>query len=185
MSEWFETLDGLHARLWSLLVRGVRDRRAPARHVVLATLGADGWPEARTVVLRGAMPEEARLEVHTDLHSTKVASLAHLPRATVQVWHPGDRLQIRARVDVTVLSGAAVAETWARVPDPSRQSYGVTPPPGTPIDDALAYRKVPDHGSFAVLRCDIRSLDALHLGEVHRRAAFDRADGWAGRWLSP
>ena len=185
MSEWFGTLEGIHARLWETLQTGVAVPTAPARHVVFATQGNDGWPEARTVVLRAANRRSAELEVHTDLHSGKVSSLAALPRAALQVWDPQDRLQIRVQAEVTVHSGAEVAAVWAKVPDPSRQSYGVTPAPGEPIPQALAYTKEPDAATFAVLRCQIRAIDAVHLGERHRRARFLRADGWAGQWLSP
>jgi pyridoxamine 5'-phosphate oxidase len=185
MNDWFETLDGLHTRVWDRLVRGVGDKKAPARHVVLATQSADGWPEARTVVLRHANREEGVLEVHTDLNSDKVASLRHLPRATIQVWDSVQHLQIRAQAEVQIASGAEVAAIWARVPDPSRQSYGVIPAPGQPIPDALAYVNTPDPATFAVLRCRILAIDALYLGDRHRRARFLRADGWAGQWLSP
>jgi pyridoxamine 5'-phosphate oxidase len=78
-----------------------------------------------------------------------------------------------------------VAPIWARVPDPSRQSYGVTPPPGTPIADALAYAKTPDPASFAVLRLTVQEADLLHLGDVHRRAKFTRTGAWAGQWIAP
>ncbi|SMY07005.1 pyridoxamine 5'-phosphate oxidase family protein [Flavimaricola marinus] len=185
MSDWFETLDGIHRRVWATLVDGVADRAAPARHVVLATQGPDGWPEARTVVLRGARPEEAVLEVHTDLHSDKIASLRKLPRAALHVWDAEQQLQVRVQADVQIASGPDVAEIWAKVPDPSRQSYGVTPAPGQPIADALAYAKVPDPATFAVLRCRVYTIDAVHLGADHRRARFVRDGDWAGQWLSP
>jgi len=89
------------------------------------------------------------------------------------------------QAEVTILTGAAVAEAWARVPDPSRQSYGTRPAPGTPIAVALEYDKPADPASFAVLRCAVQAMDIVHLGPQHRRARFDRADGWAGQWLAP
>lgn len=183
MSEWFETLEGVHAHVWARLAAGVADRTAPAREVVLATTSPTGWPEARTVVLRGAAA--GVLEVHTDLHSAKVASLRADPRAALHVWDAGAALQIRIEARVSIHSGAEVADTWARVPDPSRQSYGVTPPPGQPIADALAYVKKPDAATFAVLRCAVEAIDAVHLGSQHRRARFERLGGWAGQWLAP
>ena len=95
-------------------------------------------------------------------------------------------LSLAEAVDIPViLSGGAVAATWARVPDPSRQSYGTSPAPGTPIAEALAYAKPADPDSFAVLRCAVQAMDIVHLGPQHRRARFDRADGWAGQWLAP
>jgi pyridoxamine 5'-phosphate oxidase len=185
MSEWFETLPGLWTGLWDCLAEGVARRDAPARHVVLATVGLDGGPEARTVVLRGADADAGVIEFHTDLHSAKVAELRRDGRAAVVVWDGERRLQVRLSVSVTELQGDAAAAIWEQVPDPSRQSYGVVPAPGTPIAGALDYEKCADRATFAVLLCELRRVDLVHLGEVHRRAGFARADGWAGRWLVP
>lgn len=185
MSEWFETLPGLWTGMWDCLAEGVVRRDAPARHVVLATQAPDGWPAARTVVLRGADAGMGIVEVHTDLHSAKVDELRRDGRAAILVWDSERRLQARLSVLVTVSAGAAVADIWARVPDPSRQSYGVVPAPGTPIADALAYEKRADGATFAVLRCVLDRVDLVHLGEVHRRAGYQRDSGWTGRWLVP
>jgi len=182
---WAASLEGLFAQVWQRLVRGVADRRAPARHPTFATVSPNGWPEARTVVLRAADKAAAMLDIHTDLHSAKVASLSANTRAALHIWEASAHLQIRLAVSVTILSGDAVAAMWAKVPDPSRQSYGTRPPPGTPIADALAYDKPADPASFAVLRCAVLAMDVVHLGPQHRRAAFGRADGWAGQWLAP
>jgi hypothetical protein len=185
MTDWFTTQDGLWAQMWDCLADGVARRDAPARHPTFATISPAGWPEARTVVLRGADRAACTVTVHTDLHSAKVASLRQTPRAALHVWDAAHRLQIRLSTTVTIRAGAEVAGIWARVPDPSRQSYGVIPPPGTPIDAGLAYEKRPDPATFAVLDCAIAAVDLVHLGEEHRRARFSAVTDWSGQWLSP
>ena len=185
MSDWFETLNGIHTRVWQSLGRGVADRLHPARHPTLATISPDGWPEARTVVLRSADPVAAMLTAHTDLHSAKVASLRATPRAALHVWMPKDRLQLRLNCFVSMRHGADVADIWAKVPDLSRQSYGITPAPGTPISSDLGYVKAPDAATFTVLGFTVMHIDAVHLGDMHRRAGFQRGDDWAGQWLVP
>lgn len=182
---WAADLASLHAQVWTRLMRGVHDRHAPARHPTLATIGTDGTPQARTVVLRAADKPGATLDIHTDLHSAKVAELRAAPRAALHVWDPSPHLQVRIEAEVAILSGAAVADTWDRVPEASRLAYGSTPAPGQPIDDALAYEKSPDPASFAVLRLSVLAIDAVHLGPDHRRARFVRMDDWAGQWLAP
>lgn len=184
MSEWFETLDGIDARVWQTLGRGVADRRSAARHPTFATVH-DGQPEARTVVLRAIDAAARRLDIHTDAFSAKIKSLLSNPKAEVHIWDQGQKLQLRLQVEVTILSGASVADLWAKVPDPSRQSYGTYPPPGTPIPDALAYTKPADPAAFAVLRCIVQAVDVVHLGDMHRRARFSRAREWRGEWLAP
>lgn len=186
---WAADLASLHEQVWTRLLRGVHDRHAPARHPTLATIGTDGMPQARTVVLRAADEPGATLDIHTDLYSGKVADLRAVPRAALHVWDPSPHLQLRIQTEVAILSGAEVTDIWARVPETSRLSYGSTPAPGQPIDDALAYEKSPDPASFAVLRLSVLAIDAVHLGPDHRRARFVRADdwpnGWAGQWLAP
>ena len=182
---WAADLTGLHAQVWARLLHGVANRQAPARHPTLATLSPDGWPEARTVVLRAADAVAGTLDLHTDLYSAKVAALRHCPRAALHIWDAEMQLQSRLSVQVQVLSGPEVAAIWARVPDPSRQSYGTLPRPGQPIATDLAYEKRPDADSFAVLRCTVWAIDAVYLGPEHRRASFARETLWQGQWLAP
>ncbi|WP_405404671.1 pyridoxamine 5'-phosphate oxidase family protein [Paracoccus sp. Ld10] len=182
---WAVGLDSLRDQVWQRLRRGVADRHDPARHPVLATVTPGGMPQARTVVLRGADPAAGVLEVHTDLMSGKVADLRANPLVALHVWDAGAHLQTRIEARAAILTGDAVAQVWARVPDPSRQSYGSQPPPGTPIDDALAYAKRPDAACFAVLRLTVLAIDAVHLGPQHRRARYTRETGWQGQWLAP
>ncbi|NCO85512.1 MAG: pyridoxamine 5'-phosphate oxidase [Rhodobacterales bacterium] len=185
MSDPGTTLAAWHATVWAMLAAGVRDARAPARLPVLATVGVDGWPQARMVVLRAADAVAGVVEVHTDVLSPKVADLRTTPRAALQVWDAGGRLQIRLRCAVRVLTGAAVQGQWGRVPDLSRLAYGAVPPPGAPVPGPGDYGTEPGPGRFAVLRCEVMAMDVLHLGTPHRRAGFDRADGWRGQWLVP
>lgn len=185
MTEWFETLEGLLDQVWQRLSHGVADRDAPARQPTLATISPDGWPEARTVVLRRAEPTEALVEVYTDSASDKIASLQRTPRAALHVWEPTLDLQLRLQADVTLLQGETVMDRWTPLPKVARLSYGVTPPPGTPIADAHAYHKTPDQSRFCVLSLTLNHIDVVHLGAHHRRASFSATDGWAGQWLVP
>jgi pyridoxine/pyridoxamine 5'-phosphate oxidase len=182
---WAADLSDLYAQVWARFVRGVRDRRASTRHPTLATVMPDGKPQARTVVLRAADKGAGTLDIHTDLHSAKVAEVRRIPFAALHVWDAAAHLQMRLEATVTILTGADVAATWAEVPNASRQSYGSLPAPGQPIAQALDYAKQSDPASFAVLRLTVKSIDALHLGPHHRRARFDRHAGWAGIWLAP
>lgn len=185
MTDWFETLEGLHQRVWNTLDRGVAEAAHPARRPSLATVSPDGWPEARTVVLRTADMDKARITIHTDLYSDKIASLRAQPRAAFHIWDADQALQIRLQAQVTIQSGPDLLALWQCIPDHAQQSYGVIPPPGQPIKKALDYVKQPDPETFAVLHCDIAHIDAVHLGDDHRRAAFSRVSNWAGQWLSP
>ncbi len=182
---WAEELDSLHAHAWQRLVRGVHDRHAPARHPTLATVSPEGWPQARTVVLRAADRVNRTLQIHTNLYSPKIAHLTATPIAALHVWDSRQRLQIRLHADVEIGHGAAVASTWSAVPERSRVAYSRSQSPGQLMHTALAYEAQPDQAAFAVLRLHVRMMDLLHLGPNHRRAQFSRDLGWAGRWLAP
>jgi pyridoxine/pyridoxamine 5'-phosphate oxidase len=169
---------------WQRLGRGVADRRAAARHPVLATQGRDGGGEARVVVLRAARRAEGRLEVHTDAASTKVAELAAEPRATLLVWDARAQLQLRLRARVTAEPGPAAA--WARMPQSARLAYGGSPPPGAEIPAPEAYAPAAEPDRFTCLACHLTEIEVLELGrDRHRRAVFRRDADWAGRWLAP
>lgn len=185
MSDWFESADGIWQTVWDTLDKGVADAKHPARLPTFATVSTDGWPEARTVVLRSADQELAELTAHTDLYSDKVKSLTDTPRAALHIWDAEQNLQIRLQAEVSLHSGSSTRALWGRIPDHAQQSYGVTPPPGTPVDTALAYAKKPDPDTFAVLQCRLVYLDVVHLGADHRRISFSRDRHWQGQWLSP
>ena len=177
-------LAALHRDVWQRLRRGVADRRAPARHPVLATQAEAGGGAARVVVLRGADSAAATLEIHTDAASAKMRDLATDPRATLLVWDARARLQIRLRA--TVLAAPGDAAAWARIPQPARRAYGGHPAPGTPIPAPDAFDPAPDPARFTVLTCTVEQIDALRLDDaMHRRALFRREDGWRGQWLAP
>lgn len=186
MSEWVTTLDGVLKRVWGRLAQAGNE----SAEITFATVSPDGLPEVRTVVLRDTDRESGLLEVYTDLQSDKIASLRATPHASMMLWDADLRLQIRVRCDVTILTGENVMDRWRAIPDHSKLSYGITPPPGQVIDDSKAYTKSPDPDVFAVLSCRVTAIDAVHLGRPHRRASFvhdaGSSDGdWVANWLAP
>lgn len=186
MTEWFENLQRTLDQTWDQVARGTVDRRAPARHPTLATVNRDGHAEARTVVLRAADRSAGTLDVYTDAASSKVSELRQRARATLHVWHPRLRLQMRLRGSATVLTGGDTAPVWARLSESQRQDYGGHPAPGTPIGTLAEAQACEAPDRFAVLRFALVEIETLHLGqELHYRALFERADDWAGTWLAP
>lgn len=185
MTDPLRTLAGTLDAVWQQLERGATDRAAPARHPVLATAGRAG-AEARMVVLRTARREAGLVELYADRRSAKVGELAAEPRASLLVWDPAERLQIRLRARFEVLAGAAVAALWDALPGAARALYGGRPAPGMPIQDPGDHVADPAAHAFCVLRgalCEIETLQLATLG--HRRALFRAADGWTGRWCAP
>ncbi|WP_375426082.1 pyridoxal 5'-phosphate synthase [uncultured Friedmanniella sp.] len=72
--------------------------------MTLATLGLDGWPAARTVLLSSV--SDVGLRFHTDARSAKVAELAADPRVSLVIAFP-------ERAQQLVVQGDAVPESAA------------------------------------------------------------------------
>lgn len=193
---FYDDLDGTLAEAWRLLARGVADRRSPFHHPVLATVGPDGAPEARTVILRGCEPAAKALRFHTDARSAKVAELAARPRASLHFYDPAAKIQLRIRGEATLHRDDAVADqAWAGSRLFSRQCYGIVPGPGQPIDAGGAF-SLPEtteeetaggRAHFTAVVVAVKSLEWLYLATGgHRRAlfAFD-GGGPPARWLAP
>jgi hypothetical protein len=179
------------AEAFRRLSRGVADRRSAFHTPTLATIGADGAPQARTVVLRGFEAASRTLRMHTDGRSAKAADLARDPRCALHLYDPGAKLQLRLAGHATLHAEDAVAEqAWADSRDFSRMCYAIEPAPGTPIAapppaprDALGGR-----AAFRVILLRFDRLEWLELAaEGHRRARF----AWGGDgtvescWLVP
>lgn len=195
---FYEDLDGSLAEAWTRLARATVDRRSALHTVQLATLGLDGGPRVRTLVLRGADREARRLRLHTDRRSPKAAELEADGRAELCAYDPKAKIQIRARGVIALHADDPLADAaWAGSQPGARVCYRTAHGPGAPLcDPALGDPRPearepahPDVGRehFAALAMTVTHLEWLYLAaRGHRRAAFDWADGaWRGRWLAP
>ena len=94
-------MDHLIHSIWQELARATQDRHHAWRTPVLATLGVDGAPQARTVVLRHADAGQAVLHIYTDSRSPKVAELDAAPQVSLVFWSKRLSWQLRVRVSTT------------------------------------------------------------------------------------
>jgi pyridoxamine 5'-phosphate oxidase len=90
-----------------------------ANSVILATTGADGWPSARAVLLKGL--DERGFVFHTNRRSAKGLDLDRSRRASLCfLWHPLER-QVR------------VVGTVEHLPDDESDAYFASRPRGAQI----------------------------------------------------
>ena len=75
----YDDLSASCAYGWSMLERGVKDRKSAFHTPSIATITATGSPTIRTVVLRGCATEDKTLRFHTDTRSGKIAELQENP----------------------------------------------------------------------------------------------------------
>ena len=181
----FQKLDNFLDFGWAQISRGNSDKKSPARYPTFVTSSTDGFPNARTLVMRRSDRENNQIEFHTDTASSKILDLEETPRAGIHIWLPKVQLQIQMDVVVEVKVGDITIPNWRNVPNNSRVAYGTIPNPGNVIGSPLAYDYAPDQKRFAVLICHIQSIQLLLLGVKHIRAYYKKTTNWQGEWLSP
>ncbi len=112
--------------------RLARERQDPcAALCTLGNLGADGWPETRTLVLRDL---EDRLAVFVNATSPK---FTQLDRVSLVVWLPSLNVQYRLRCETEPVPRELVADSWQLRPEPPKHMdwlYTLARPQSSPIE---------------------------------------------------
>ncbi|MDP4025086.1 pyridoxamine 5'-phosphate oxidase family protein [Methylobacterium sp. NEAU 140] len=191
---FYDDLDATLAALWRLLAEGAAHGRSGFHLPALATLGADGRPRLRTVVLRAADRATGTLRLHCDRRSDKAAEVLANPACALSAYDGEANVQIRIEGRASLHTGDAAADAaWAGSRAMSRVCYGAEPGPGTALPAGGAYA-LPDpedaalgRPHFAAVIVRAEALDFLYLDRRgHRRAGWRRAEaGWSGGWLAP
>ena len=133
--------------------------------MTLATVGADGRPSCRVVLLKGV--DESGFVFYTNLQSRKGQELARTPWAALSFWWP--RLEQQGRVE-----GLAI-----RVSDEEADAYFATRPRGSQI------------GAWASQQSEVlpsRELLDLHAAELERQfegREVPRPPHWSGVRVIP
>ena len=188
---YYNDLDATLAEAWRLLTRGAVDRRSPVHTPCVATVGLDGLPKLRTVVLRHTDPILRRLRFHTDRRSGKLAEFAANAAVQVLGYDPARKIQLR-------VSGTAhphhaddyAHAAWQRSQAQSQLCYRQNAAPGTPASDAVAALAPAAHDgedNFTAVEIAVTEIEWLYLAaQGHRRARFTWRDNHLhSEWLAP
>lgn len=176
----------IRQRTWIELERATQDRHHEWRTPVLATVGKDGTPNARTVILRDADAKLQSLQFFTDRRSPKISELIHQPAAMLVFWSKRLNWQLRVRAELAVqTTGPQVDAVWDRLGQSAAAGdYLSTDAPGDelPVGQAAPGDTKGTH-HLAILVARVQEIDWLELRQSgHRRAAFGE-DTW--QWLVP
>ncbi len=174
------------------LVAAVGDRRHAWRTPTLATIGLDGAPRARTVVLRGADAACARVRFHSDMRSAKCAELRADGRASLHFYDAEAKLQLRIEGHAALHCADATAEAaWQAAGLSARRTYTIEPGPGIfldqPDDAVFSADPTAAFARFVVVEIAVASIEWLYLrAEGHRRILFTQVGGTRqARWRAP
>lgn len=195
------TLPGVESQAWTLLADGSRNPKDAFYTGTLGTLAHPG-PNLRTVVLRGADPQQRITVCYSDVRAGKVAELLENPAVSWLFWDDGRKVQLRLNGQATVHTGDALADGhWQGTSPSNRRSYLAGPAPGTAqpfptsgLPEGLDAREPSEEESaagrphFAVIVTQVERLEWLWLARGgHRRAAFRYAgtERVEAAWIVP
>lgn len=190
----YSTLETAEHNAWDLLKKGARDRHAPFHTPTVATVSANGYPQARTVVLRAADPQNRSLRFHTDKRSQKIADLKHTPHISMHFYDVTEKLQLRIQGLATCRHQDTMCATiWSNMRVMSRKCYFQAVKPGEPVEDITAVPQFPNdtpdlaYENFCVIMVEVVTLDMLYLAaKGHKRALFDYTDkSLKMQWIAP
>ena len=191
------SLEETRAEAFRALDRAASDRRSAMHTPSVATLGLDGSPRSRVVVLRHFDGVERSLRFHTDNRSEKYAELQRDARISVLFYDAGEKIQLRLSGRASLhVSDEVADQAWASSQAMSRHCYVTEPAPGSVLSDGGAFtipkgRTLTDEGRrhFCVVRMQFTRLEWLWLGsDGHRRAVFEWRAGSIDplmTWLVP
>ena len=167
----------LEATIWRLLARGAADAKHPFKLFSIATVNANGLPDARTVVLRACDITAKELCFHTDIRSGKIAHIIKQPEVCLLFWHPKQSLQLRIFGEAHFHHlDEKTRQIIASLPPQQMALYGYGAKPGSIMEQVNqhAFDETLVVQNFAWVRVSVHTLDALHLGRngVHTRIQF-------------
>ena len=178
----------IQSKIWQSLAEAVGSQDSAWRIFTLATMGAEQFPQARQVVLRGVNSEARQLHFFTDPRTPKWSQLLEHPRAEALFWNSNEKIQLRCRCRAQSHQNDELSECYRKqVPDHLAGDYAALSVPGTKIECPAAGQDLGKEWSFGVVVLTITAIDWLQLSrEGHRRVRFRWQDEeWGAYWVQP
>ena len=197
----YNDLSAVYQAAEELLACGRDDPAHPFRKPVLSSVGPDGAPRARIIILRDVIFDERVIRLHTDVRSSKILEIQENPDVILAFYDPEQEVQLQLSGRATIHGDDGFADSaWGQASAPSRRAYLATGHPGTaspvptsglPVDveGIIPPEKRLSEGreNFAAIQIRYHQIDWLFLSpNGNRRARFVFEDGaWGATWRVP
>ncbi len=183
---------------WACMKAGAAPGKSRFSMVQLATIGSDGAPRARTVVIRSVDTTTRELAFHTDRRSPKIKELTADPRVNIIGYdmEAGQQVRIEGTARMHIGDSEALA-AWGDSRADSRVCYQADHAPGVALDDPRLgdVKVVADPTGdqkigfqhFCRVVIQVTKIDWLNLAtQGHRRAIHVwEGDAWSSFWVAP
>ena len=195
---YYENLEEIQKKLWSMLDDAVVNRRSSFRIPVFICTDQNDI-DGRIVVLRKSDKKNNILQFHTDLRSPKVNILKKNKNASLVFYDKEEKIQLRVKVICEINNkNSLTEESWKKTQHISRRCYLTDSGPGSLSESPTSgmISKLEDfdytmeqsekgYKNFTVIKCKIKSIEWLYLAaKGHRRARFDLVKN-NNAWLVP
>ncbi|MCR6497471.1 pyridoxamine 5'-phosphate oxidase family protein [Shinella sp. CPCC 101442] len=182
------------ATIWERLDAAATSR-SPFNFLQLATTGADGAPQLRTIVLRGCNVERGTLSFVTDMRSPKIREIQDEPRVALVGFDPTASVQLRLSGKAAIVSDEAERRAmWEALRERTLILFDAPHAPGTVLGDGNQPLEAVEpsatgsaYDRFALVTVTLTRLEWLDLSPPdHIRYAFERQGAdWRGTRLAP
>ncbi|MBA1338459.1 MAG: 3-hydroxyisobutyrate dehydrogenase [Pelagibacterales bacterium] len=198
--EYYNNLDKVYAKVWDLLISGLKDRDAPF-HIPAFICSNKNKSDGRIIVLRGVDESKKKIWFNTDIRSNKIKILKSNPKGTLLFYDKNVKIQLRVSCHTKInYQNEITKESWKKTAHMSRQCYLGNVAPGSDtdiptsglseiIDDSKYTFEESELGykNFCVVENFIYSIEWLYLAaKGHRRACFNIKNNLLEKkWLIP
>ena len=195
---YYEDFIEIKKKIWSMLDDAVTNRSSPFR-IPVFVCGDQSEFDGRIIVLRKSDQSNNLLLFHSDIRSDKIPKLKKNSNAALIFYDKKEKIQLRVKVNCVVNHDNVITEqSWSKTAHVSRKCYLVNNGPGTEMDEPSSglsedieksgftiEQSEKGYKNFAVIQCEIKSIEWLYLAaKGHRRARFE-IDNNKEYWLVP
>ncbi len=178
--------------IWQMLDHAV-SRRTPFTLMQLATVGSDGAPKLRTIVLRRFDEATARLSFVTDRRSLKVKEMLDNPSVSLVAFDGAASVQLRLEGLAAVIEDERRKKAfWNALRNHTHILFQSSLAPGTaipspPIETAENCDPNAAYERFCLVDIYLHQVEWLDISSApHTRCSFKReGKGWTASWIVP